>query len=56
MLKFNILDEYNFGVPYFLLLESIFDENCWARFQFKSSICGRNFSSIQDVVKIWYTF
>ena len=43
MLKFNILDDYNFGGPYLLHPKSVFDENCWVGFHFKSSFCGQKF-------------
>ena len=52
MSKFDILDDCNFGAPYLLHPKSVFDENCLVGFQFKSSFCVKNFSSIQDVVKI----
>ena len=56
MSKFDILDDCNFGVPYLLHPKSVFDENCWVGFQYKFSLCGKNFSSIQDVMKIWLAF
>ena len=51
MSKFDILDDCNFGTPYLLHPKSVFDENCWVGFQFKSSFCGKNFSTIQDVIE-----
>ena len=56
MLKFDILDDCNFGEPYLLHPKSVFDENCWVGFQFKSGFCDKTFSSIQDVMKIWHAF
>ena len=56
MSKFDILDDCNFGTSYFIKKKSIFDKNCWIGFQFKSSFSGKNFSSIQDVMKIWHAF
>ena len=56
MLKFDILDDCNSGAPYLLHPKSIFDESCWVGLSFKSSFCGKNFNSIQDVMKIWHAF
>ena len=56
MLKFDILDDCNFGVLYLLHPKSVFDENYWIGFQLESSFCDINFNSIQDVMKIWHAF
>ena len=34
MSKFDILDDYNFGVPYLLYPKFVFDKNCLVGFQF----------------------
>ena len=44
MLKFDILDDSNFGTPYLLHSKFVFDENYWIGFQFKSRFCVTNFS------------
>ena len=56
MSKFDILDDCNFDGPCLLPLKYVLGENCWVGFQFKSSFCSKNFSSIQDVMKIWHAF
>ena len=43
-------------MPCLLYPTIIFDKNCWVGFQSKSSFCGKNFSSIQSVLKIWHAF
>ena len=52
MSKLNIMDDCNFGVPYFLYPKSVCNKNCWVGFQVKSNFCGKNFNSIQDFMKI----
>ena len=56
MFKVDILDDCNFGSPDLLHVSFSFNETCCIEFQFKFSFQEKNFSSIQDVMKIWHAF
>ena len=56
MLKFNVVDDCNFSASYLLHPKFVLDENDWVGFQFNSSFCSKEFSSMQDVMKFWHAF
>ena len=56
MSKLNILDDCNFGELYLLHPNSVLRKKNLVEFHFKSSLCSKKLSLIQDVRKIWHAF